>query len=114
LPMDKDKLEKILFNLVSNAFKHSGRREHVIIAMQWEEESALLRITVSNSGCELEEDELESLFNQFWTGGKGSYPAATTGIGLAFTKRLIQLLHGKIHATVDQGWISFCAELPVP
>ena len=114
LTTDKDKLEKILFNLVSNAFKHSGRHEHVIIAVQWDDIGQLLRITVSNSGCELEQNELEGLFDQFQTGRKGSRSASTTGIGLAFTRRLIQLLHGNIRATIDQGWIAFCAELPVP
>ncbi|WP_353130200.1 hybrid sensor histidine kinase/response regulator transcription factor [Parapedobacter pyrenivorans] len=114
LPTDKDKLEKVLFNLLSNAFKHSGRREHVIIAVQWDATAALLRITVSNSGCELEQHELEGLFDQFRTGRKEDPATFTTGIGLAFTRRLVQLLEGNIRATVDQGWISFCVELPPP
>lgn len=110
---DRDKLEKIMFNVLSNAFKHSGRQEHVMIAIQWNKPDEKLEIRVSNSGCDLRNDELERLFEKFQTGSKQDPGQFSTGIGLPFTKKLVSLLQGQLHAAVDQGWITFQIDLPL-
>src|SRR5690606_32553252 len=53
--IDRDKLEKIMFNLLSNAFKYTGDGEiiHFVMAKNMNE----LEITISNSGCELSTEQ---------------------------------------------------------
>lgn len=114
IPVDKDKLEKIVFNLLSNAFKHSGKYEHVFVKVEMAENGQLLKVTVSNSGSEVNQAELEKLFDRFQTGYSSNPGTFTTGIGLPFIRKLANLMGGKILASVNNGWISFCAELPVP
>ncbi len=109
---DQDKMEKIMFNLLSNAFRHSGRHEHVIVSLAWDVGSELLHFSVANSGCELQESELPDLFNKFSTGGDGTSRPFSTGIGLAFTRQLLQLLNGQIAVALSGSWITFEVEVP--
>ncbi|WP_257669642.1 two-component regulator propeller domain-containing protein [Parapedobacter tibetensis] len=111
---DRDKLEKILFNLLSNAFKHSGKHEHIMMGVRFDADQQLLQLTVANSGCELGNDELERMFTKFQTGNKTNADRFSTGIGLAFTKQLVNLLGGNISASIDQGWITFQFDIPIP
>ncbi|PTT03658.1 histidine kinase [Pedobacter sp. HMWF019] len=115
--IDKDKLEKILFNLLSNAFKHSGPEDTVHFTANYQEESHRLCITVSNSGCNLQPKDLERLFDQFFVGNQHAQHKFSTGIGLAFTKELVQLLGAEIKAELRENWICFNLNLqlePLP
>lgn len=105
--IDKDKLEKILFNLLSNAFKHSGIGDTVCFRANYQEENRQLNLCISNSGCTLQPKDLERLFDRFFAGGQQPQQRFSTGIGLAFTKELVQLLGGEIKAEVTEGWIHF-------
>ena len=106
--VDKDKLEKILFNLLSNAFKHGGKK----IELSAAENNGQLEIAVSNSGSHIPPDQLDKLFDKFYVAKPGNEKFGT-GIGLAFTKQLVTMLQGKITATCVEGWISFKVSLPL-
>lgn len=114
IAVDKDKLEKIIYNMLSNAFKHSGKREHVIVDVEWTAATQRLKTTVSNSGCTIDETELEKLFGKFHTGATRNPSTFATGIGLPFIRKLAHLMQGEIQASVDGDWVSFSAVLPVP
>jgi signal transduction histidine kinase/DNA-binding response OmpR family regulator len=113
--MDKDKLEKILFNLLSNAFKHSGKNEKVIFSAIENKATGELEITVANSGSEIPESQLHRIFDKFYRAGPGTVydEKFGTGIGLAFTRQLVTLLKGKIEVTSEKGWITFIVSLPL-
>jgi signal transduction histidine kinase/ligand-binding sensor domain-containing protein/DNA-binding response OmpR family regulator len=113
--IDKDKLEKIIFNLLSNAFKHSQRNEQIIFAARKDDRTGDLDITVANSGCSLTPTELDRLFDQFYVAGTNPPGAEKfgTGIGLAFTRQLVTVLDGRITAQNDKGWITFSVHLPL-
>ncbi len=51
--VDKDKLEKIIFNLLSNAFKHSNRGTTILVKASQQRGTNNLDIEVSNTGCEI-------------------------------------------------------------
>lgn len=106
--VDKDKLEKIIFNLLSNAFKHGGKE----ILFTAKEHNGELNITVANSGCDIPSDQLDKLFDKFYVAQPGNEKFGT-GIGLAFTKQLVTMLQGKITAHCEEDWITFKVELPL-
>ncbi|MFT3683277.1 MAG: two-component regulator propeller domain-containing protein [Ferruginibacter sp.] len=114
--MDKDKLEKIIFNLLSNAFKHSGKNEQVSFVASANTETKALEITVTNSGTQLPEGNLDQLFDKFYVanGNHAGTENFGTGIGLAFTRQLVTLLNGKINAESKNDRISFTVNLPLP
>lgn len=109
--IDKDKLEKILFNLLSNAFKHSGKDETVRFTAKYQENTRQLEITVSNSGCQLKPADLPHIFSKFYTHNEQSGEKFSTGIGLAFTKELVSLIGAEISVELSEGWISFLVTL---
>ncbi|MBA4166345.1 MAG: response regulator [Chitinophagaceae bacterium] len=110
---DKDKLEKIIFNLLSNAFKHADKGAKIVITAF--ENTSGLAITVANSGCSLEPDQLNKLFDKFYVAGLNNLGTEKfgTGIGLAFARQLVTLLGGRIEARNEKGWISFNVHLPL-
>ncbi len=112
--VDNDKVEKIVFNLLSNAFKHSGKNEQVIFSACANELTGELEITVSNSGSDLPEGELNHLFEKFYV-ARPNIPGGKfgTGIGLAFTRQMINLLNGRIIAGSENGRITFKVFLPL-
>lgn len=114
--IDKDKLEKIVFNLLSNAFKHSGKNEQVVFSACENKRTKELEITVVNSGIRLPQQKLDRLFDKFYvvSPNKGDSEKFGTGIGLAFTRQLVNLLNGRISASNENERISFKLFLPLP
>lgn len=112
--MDKDKLEKIIFNLLSNAFKHSETEQEIVFSAWPAADGKAVEITVANSGCRLSSDQLHKIFDKFFVIGAGTEEKYNHGIGLAFTQQLVNLLEGKISVSnEDDNWISFKVELPL-
>ena len=114
--VDKDKLEKIIFNLLSNAFKYSGKNEQVIFSANKNIVNNELEISVSNSGSELSQEQLDQLFDQFYVASKNNLRSDKfgTGIGLAFTTQLVTMLKGRINVSGENGWITFKVILSLP
>lgn len=97
---DKDKIEKIIFNLLSNAFKYTPEKGSIKVKFFIEgEASKKLNIVVSNSGKGISKEKLDSLFDRFFladSGKKSDSDMFRTGIGLAYIKRLVTVLRGEI------------------
>jgi signal transduction histidine kinase/ligand-binding sensor domain-containing protein/DNA-binding response OmpR family regulator len=113
--MDKDKLEKIIFNLLSNAFKHSTRNEQVFFSALENTATKEIEITVINSCDALPQEALDQLFEQFYVNRAATAGADKfgTGIGLAFTRQLVTLLNGRITVANNQDRITFTVCLPI-
>ena len=113
--VDKDKVEKIIFNLLSNAFKYCGKNEQIIFRANENKIAKELEITVANSGIELPPEQLSQLFDKFYVASQNNLSSDKfgTGIGLAFTRQLVTMLNGKITACSENGWISFKVFLPL-
>ncbi|MFY0600503.1 MAG: response regulator [Cyclobacteriaceae bacterium] len=88
---DRDQFEKILFNLLSNAFKNTSSRGKISIQLIDQEDN--IQITVEDSGKGIETEHFDKIFERFYSDDKGSIG---TGIGLALTKSLVELHHGVI------------------
>ena len=110
---DKDKLEKIIFNLLSNAFKHSVHDQKIIFSVSQNDADGLLEIIVTNSGCELTPEQLDQIFQKFFVVNASTNDKYSNGIGLAFTKQLVTLLEGNISVSTKNNWIVFKTNLPI-
>ncbi len=112
---DKDKLEKIIFNLLSNAFKHADRHASVQFIATENSTTKELEIAVTNACAVIPQAALDQLFEQFYV--NPSTTARTgqfgTGIGLAFTRQLVHLLRGRIHVAHANERITFTVSLPI-
>ncbi len=99
---DKDRLSEVLQNLMENAIKY-GDGNYIRISFADEEDARL--ITVTNSGCTLNESEAEHIFESFYRGTNvGSKPGS--GLGLYISKKLIEKMGGEIFSSIDGGDIS--------
>ena len=90
---DSDKIEKILFNLVSNAIKYTSEGKRVII--QLEETDQQAKISVTDEGRGIENRELGRIFNRFYS-SRHNDNTQSNGIGLSLSKELIEIHHGTI------------------
>ncbi|MDA9555797.1 response regulator, partial [Pelobium sp.] len=111
--IDKDKLEKIIFNLLSNAFKHTQAGHIIQFSVSQSLENQQLEIKVSNSGYDLSREELSNLFDRFFVVDDTQQSKISSGIGLAFTRELVNLLKGSIKVASENNWISFTVQLPL-
>ena len=96
--LDSDKLEKILFNLLSNALKFTPSGGQVTLTV--DNEGQQLRLTVSDTGKGIPEDQLENIFKRYYqldNQTKGTINWGT-GIGLYYSRRVAELHHGKLFA----------------
>lgn len=107
--VDKDKFQKIVTNLLSNAFKFTP--ENGSVSVDVENGDKRIRITVQDSGPGIPKEQLDKIFDRFYQveGTEGG-----TGIGLSLVKELVQLHKGQISVSSDTGrGASFRLSIPV-
>ncbi len=91
---DYTRLRQVLINLISNAIKYNKENGWVKISeIEGEKE---IKIVIEDSGIGIPEDKIETLFEPFDRLGMESSPIEGTGIGLTISKKLIELMGGKI------------------
>ena len=100
---DKDKIEKIVFNLMSNAFKYTPVNGKIDLQLHIQDKDAKkLNITITNTGKGIPKEELDSLFNQFFLADstrEADNNMFRTGIGLAYVKKLVTVMRGEIQVS---------------
>lgn len=111
--LDKDKLEKIIFNLLSNAFKHSMDGQQVVFQVKKNTHNDTLNLLVRNTGSRLTDEELKHVFDRFFVAEKTIGDQFSSGIGLAFTHQLVDLLSGEITIDNKDGVVTFVVQLPL-
>ena len=109
LRADQDKIERICYNLLSNALKYTSEGGEITLTAK--EETGRVMISVADNGCGISSDELPYIFDRFYqakNAGRG------TGIGLAIVKAFTELHHGEVSATSIEGKGStFTIHIPV-
>ncbi len=115
---DADRVEQIVFNLLSNALKFTGPGGKVRVTLRrGEVPEPTLELRVQDTGCGIPADQLTRLFDRFFQvdpGGEAQAQAQGTGIGLALVRELVELHGGSIGVESEQGLGStFTVRLPV-
>ncbi|MEY8630139.1 substrate-binding domain-containing protein [Bacteroides nordii] len=110
---DVEKLERIYFNLLSNAFKFTPENGKVTVRLSAQEKEGqnFFRFTVANTGSLISAEHICSIFDRFY---KIDMHHAGSGIGLALVKAFVEMHGGTIQVESDerQGTM-FTVELPV-
>ncbi len=100
---DQRRFKQMLFNLLSNAVKFS-KTEGGTITITTKKEGDTARISVSDTGIGIKEEDMGRLFNEFEQLDSGiSRKYGGTGLGLAITKKLVELHGGKIRVESTYG-----------
>lgn len=109
--VDREMWEKIVLNLLSNAFKHTFHGEVVV---QLAEVGEAIELTVRDTGIGIHEDELSHVFDRFYrVRGARTRSHEGTGIGLALVKDLVKLHGGHIQAQSRVGE-GTCVTVSIP
>ncbi len=110
---DRDKFEKIVYNLLGNAFKFSENGSIISIETQYTGDD--LKIVVSDSGKGIPKEKLPFVFDRFYQVDGGSTKEKEgSGIGLSISKELVELMDGTITVSseINEGSI-FTAQIPL-
>ena len=112
---DTDKLDKILYNLISNAARYVEEGGAIQLTLSYlNEERDQLLLSVKDNGAGISKEEQQSLFQRFYEGDYRRHHTTGTGIGLSLVKDLVTLSHGTITVESDRGKGSeFSVILPI-
>ena len=110
--VDRDMWEKIVLNLLSNAFKHTFEGE---IAVSVRESTGHAELVVRDTGVGIPADQVPNLFKRFYrVPNSRSRTHEGTGIGLAFVQELVSLHGGRVEVTSEEGkGSSFIVRIPL-
>lgn len=114
IQLDPEKLEQIIYNLLSNAFKFTPQGGKVSFFAALNEEY-VLQLAISDTGLGVPVDLKDKIFDRFYqVDGSSTRPFEGTGIGLALTKELVDLHGGSIslESEVQKG-CRFILSLPL-
>ena len=111
---DADKIEKIIFNLLSNAFKFTPELGSVAVELQLSEDGRLLTIQVKDTGIGMPPEQQERIFERFFQHeGQGSLLNQGSGIGLSITREFVKL-HGGTIAVDSAPEMGSCFTIQLP
>ena len=112
--IDTDKLDKIIYNLLSNAAKYGREGGHVSIDAVTNETFNEIIIKVSDDGEGISPKQMKNLFKRFHDGDYRQHQTIGTGLGLSLTQDLVHLNHGTIDCKSEVGkGTEFTVKLPI-
>lgn len=108
ISFDQDKVEKIVFNLLSNAFKHTPPKGKIHIRIEAENQDSepqMVKLIVEDNGTGMDQQTIEKLFERFAIGSndKNLSTEESSGIGLSYIKDLVEAHQGIIAAESEVG-----------
>jgi signal transduction histidine kinase/AraC-like DNA-binding protein len=98
---DPNMMDKVLFNLLSNAFKFTGDGGQITMGVLKHEAKNSVLIYLEDNGRGMSREHVEHAFDRFYQGDE--YSTLRTGLGLSLSKELIQLHHGEIGVQSEKG-----------
>ena len=119
--IDQGNFDKIVFNLLSNAFKHTPDGGNISIGITAPEKNngtlapeiaRQVEITITNSGSHIEDSHLEKVFERFFQSDVLDAKMGS-GVGLSLTQMLVELHHGAITAFNTEDGVCFKVTMPV-
>ncbi|PKD21668.1 hypothetical protein APR41_01395 [Salegentibacter salinarum] len=117
---DRDKLDKIIFNLLSNAFKFTPKGGEITIKCLVKNSARTeykdLNILVKDSGIGISKEDQENIFERFYKVDDPNFKSTSgSGIGLSLVKEYVALYKGEIKVESKQGFgTTFLLQLPLP
>lgn len=112
--IDRSNFDKIIMNLLSNAFKYTHTGGTITIKVSHDENLAYMAIKDNGEG--IAEEHLDKIFQRFYqTASNVNSHNPGTGIGLDLTQSLVELHHGsiRVHNNTDQSGCEFIVTIPL-
>jgi len=110
--IDKEKIDSVLFNILSNAFKFS--KNGTSIHLKIEKESGFLNISVEDEGKGISKEKLKNIFTRFYSQSGSALEYSSSGIGLAYSYELMKMHKGSITVKSKVGKGStFTVQIPI-
>jgi signal transduction histidine kinase/ligand-binding sensor domain-containing protein/DNA-binding response OmpR family regulator len=111
---DEDKIDKIITNIISNSLKNTPQKGIVKTQISFESNTSLLNIVISDTGCGIAPEEINQIFERFFTSANTTIVNHGTGIGLNLTHKLVELLNGTINVESElKKGTKFSIQLPI-
>ena len=98
---DKNQMEKVIYNLLSNAFKFTSKNGRITLAVEQKEESDSIEIKVKDNGIGIPENRKKKIFKNFFQLDDRGSANLGSGIGLALSKSIVELHHGEIKVQTE-------------
>jgi signal transduction histidine kinase/CheY-like chemotaxis protein len=98
---DELRLKQVVVNLLTNAVKFTPDGGHVVVRAQRSGDDLL--VTVTDDGIGVPPEDRERIFASFQQGGRGAPKEEGTGLGLTLSRRIVELLGGRIWLESDVG-----------
>ena len=113
--IDTDKLDKIIYNLLSNASKYTPQGDgHVLLQVYTNRKYDHIIIKVKDNGIGIPQEKMKNLFNRFYDGDYRRQQTTGHGLGLALTRDLVYLHGGTIDCESEEGkGTTFTVTLPI-
>ena len=112
--IDTDKLDKIIYNLLSNAAKYTSDGGTVSVRVATNKKYDQVVIEVSDNGIGIPQDKMKKIFHRFYDGDYRRMQTTGTGLGLALTRDLIILHGGTINYESKEGkGTTFTVTIPI-
>ena len=92
--IDSDKFEKIIFNLLSNAFKYTPPNKSIIVTVNDTRKN--VSIAIKDEGIGIQKDKIPHIFERFTTVSRENSMQPSSGIGLSLVNELVKIMHGEI------------------
>lgn len=111
---DTDKLDKILYNLLSNASKYNKEGGYIQVDLSYADNRDFIELRIKDNGLGISKEKQKTLFQRFYEGDYRKFNTIGTGIGLSLTKDLVDLHGGsiRVESDVNQG-SEFIVTLPI-
>ncbi len=110
---DKDMIERIILNIMSNSVKYGQKGSHINVTISVEEMN-LVTIKIENNGNRIEEDTIPHIFDKFTRINKSfNRPKEGSGLGLFLSKSLTELQGGELALELDEKENLFMINFPI-
>ncbi|GAA4237638.1 hybrid sensor histidine kinase/response regulator transcription factor [Postechiella marina] len=93
LYFDKEKIERVFFNILSNAFKNTPKGGKIILKVRHDQENQSVKVSVEDTGKGISKDKLKEIFSRFF---QSNTDAQGQGIGLSIVKEYIEAHEGEV------------------
>ena len=117
ISFDQDKIEKALYNILSNAFKFTSDNGYISVSINriTKDDKEFIEFAISDNGIGIKEEDKELIFERFHQiKSKSAGNSEGTGIGLTLSKEFVELHDGEIYVKGNNGQGSvFVISLPI-